>query len=328
MIGRLACYHYFYNIRRIYELYFRKQGMKKYILILGLAAATALPARGQEFRCNISVSADRIQAANRNLFYTMQSQMYEFLNNRRWTEHTFSMEERIECNIFIRLDEQISADEFKGSIQVQLKRPVFNATYESTVLNIKDNDFQCRYVEYQPLEFNETSNRDNLTNILAFYAYVILGFDYDSFAPGGGTPYFQKAQAIVNNSQNAREKGWKAFESERNRYWLIENIMNRSYSGMRDCMYTYHRMGLDIMADKPEEGRASIAEALRSVQQVFRRRPSTYILQIFFDAKSDELVNIFSKSYPDERNRVLAILNEVDPSNGAKYKKIEESESF
>jgi hypothetical protein len=302
--------------------------MKKYILILGLAAAAALSARSQEFRCNISVSADRIQAANRNLFYTMQSQMYEFLNNRRWTEHTFSMEERIECNIFIRLDEQISADEFKGSIQVQLKRPVFNATYESTVLNIKDNDFQCRYVEYQPLEFNETSNRDNLTNILAFYAYIILGFDYDTFSPGGGTPYFLKAQTIVNNSQNAREKGWKAFESERNRYWLIENIMNRSYSGMRDCMYTYHRMGLDIMADKPEEGRANIAEALRSVQQVFRRRPSTYILQIFFDAKSDELVNIFSKSYPDERNRVMAILNEVDPSNGAKYKKIEESESF
>jgi hypothetical protein len=302
--------------------------MKKYILILGLVAATALPATSQEFRCNISVSADRIQAANRNLFYTMQSQMYEFLNNRRWTEHTFSMEERIECNIFIRLDEQISADEFKGSIQVQLKRPVYNATYESTVLNIKDNDFQCKYVEYQPLEFNETSNRDNLTNILAFYAYIILGFDYDSFAPEGGTPYFQKAQTIVNNSQNAREKGWKAFESERNRYWLIENIMNRSYSGMRDCMYTYHRMGLDIMADKPEEGRANIAEALRSVQQVFRRRPSTYILQIFFDAKSDELVNLFTKSFPDERNRVLAILNEVDPSNGSKYKKIEESESF
>jgi hypothetical protein len=178
------------------------------------------------------------------------------------------------------------------------------------------------------MEFNETSNRDNLTNILAFYAYIILGFDYDSFSREGGTPYFEKAQAIVNNSQNAREKGWKAFESERNRYWLVENIMNRSYSGMRDCFYMYHRMGLDQMADKAEEGRTNIAESLRSVQQVFRRRPSTYILQIFFDAKSDELVNIFSKSYPDERNRVMAILNEVDPSNGSKYQKIQESESF
>ena len=302
--------------------------MKRCFFILLFAVAVLSEALGQEFRCNISVSAERIQGANRNLFYTMQSDLYEFINNRRWTEHAYSMEERIECNMFIRLDEQISADEFKGSIQIQVKRPVFNSSYETTLLNIKDNDFQCKYVEFQPMEFNETSNRDNLTNIIAFYAYIILGFDYDSFSREGGTPYFEKAQAIVNNSQNAREKGWRAFESERNRYWLIENIMNRSYSGMRDCYFNYHRMGLDMMADKTEEGRSNIAEAMKSVQQVFRRRPSTYILQIFFDAKSDELVNIFSKSYPDERNRVVAILNEVDPSNGSKYQKIQESESF
>jgi hypothetical protein len=282
---------------------------------------------GQEFRCNISVSAERIQGANRNLFYTMQSDLYEFMNNRRWTEHAYTMEERIECNIFILLTEQISADEFKGSIQVQVTRPVFNSTYETTILNIKDNDFQCKYVEFQPMEFNETSNRDNLTNVLAFYAYVILGFDYDTFSKEGGTPYFEKAQSIVNNSQNAREKGWKAFESERNRYWLIENVMNRSYAGMRDCYYRYHRLGLDLMSDKAEEGRANIAESLRSLQQVFRRKPSTYILQIFFDAKSDELVNVFSKSFPDEQNRVVAILNEVDPSNGSKYQKIKETEN-
>jgi hypothetical protein len=254
--------------------------------------------------------------------------LYEFMNNRKWTEHIYSYDEKIRCNIFIQLDEQIAADEFKGSIQVQLTRPVFNSSYETTLLNIKDNDFHCRYVEFQPLEFNETSNRDNLTNILAFYAYVILGFDYDSFSPEGGTPYFQKAQAIVNNSQNASQKGWKAFESERNRYWLVENIMNKSYSGYRNCMYQYHRMGLDVMADRPDEGRASIAEALREIQTVFRRRPNIYILQMFFDSKSDELVNIFSKTYPDERNRVTAILNEVDPSNGTKYKKIAEAEGF
>jgi hypothetical protein len=301
--------------------------MKKVLLIAGIVLFSTGIGMSQELRCNISVSAEKITATNRNLFMTMQSDLYEFMNNRRWTEHSYTMEERIECNIFIRLDEQISADEFRGTMQVQVKRPIFNSTYESTLLNIKDNDFQCKYVEFQPLDFNETSNRDNLTNIMAFYAYIILGFDYDTFSPEGGSAYFEKAQAIVNNSQNAREKGWKAYESERNRYWLVENIMNRSYAGMRDCLYKYHRTGLDVMADKAEEGRANIAEALRSVQQVFRRRPSTYILQVFFDAKSDELVNIFSKSYPDERNRVLAILNEVDPSNGTKYEKIKESES-
>jgi hypothetical protein len=299
--------------------------MNKILFLTGFLVFSLFSGRSQEFRCNISVSAERIQAANRNLFQTMQSDLYEFLNNRRWTDHVYTMEERIDCNIFIRLDEQISADEFRGSMQIQVKRPVFNSSYESTLLNIKDNDFQCKYVEFQPLEFNETSNRDNLTNMLAYYAYIILGFDYDSFSPEGGTAYFEKAQAIVNNSQNAREKGWKAFESERNRYWLVENILNRSYSGMRDCLYNYHRKGLDIMSDKPEEGRATIAESLRSVQQVFRRRPSTYILQVFFDAKSDELVNIFSKSFPDERTRVMAILNEVDPSNGTKYSKITEA---
>jgi hypothetical protein len=294
-----------------------------FIIILGVTTVYS-----QELRCNITVSAQKIQGANQNLFRTMQSDLYEFMNNRKWTEHVYSYDEKIRCNILIRLDEQLSADEFRGSIQVQLKRPVFDSSYETTILNIKDNDFHCRYVEFQSLEFNETSNRDNLTNIMAFYAYIILGFDYDSFSPEGGTPFFEKAQAIVNNSQNAREKGWKAFESERNRYWLIENIMNKSYSDYRKCMYNYHRNGLDLMSDKPDEGRANIANSLRDIQRVFRRRPSVYILQMFFDAKSDELVQIFSKSYPDERSRVLAILNEVDPSNGSKYAKIEESEGL
>ena len=282
----------------------------------------------QELRCNVTVSARGIQGANQNLFRTMQSDLYDFMNNRKWTDHVYSYDEKIRCNILIRLDEQISADEFKGSIQLQLTRPIFNTSYTSTVLNIKDNDFHCKYVEFQPLEFNETSNRDNLTNIMAFYAYVILGFDYDTFSEEGGTEYFQKAQAIVNNSQNARERGWKAFESERNRYWLIENVLNKSYSSFRTCMYNYHRNGLDLMSEKVEEGRANIADALRDIQKVFRRRPSTYILQMFFDAKADELVNIFSKSFPDERNRVMAILNEVDPSNGRKYEKIAENEGF
>ena len=258
----------------------------------------------------------------------MQSDLYEFMNNRKWTEHVYSYDEKIKCNILIRLDEQISVDEFRGSIQVQLTRPIFNSSYESTILNIKDNDFRCKYVEFQPLEFNETSNRDNLTNIMAYYAYIILGFDYDTYSRDGGTPYYLKAEAIVNNSQNAREKGWRSFQSERNRYWLVENILNKSYSSYRSCLYSYHRQGLDIMSDKPEEGRAAIANSMRDIQKVFRRKPSTYILQMFFDAKSDELVKIFSKSFPDERNRVLAILNEVDPSNGSKYEKIADNEGF
>jgi hypothetical protein len=283
----------------------------------------------QELRCNISISAPKIQGANRTMFETMQSDLYEFMNNRKWTDQKYTMDERIECSFFITLDEQVSSDEFKGSIQVQARRPVFNSSYETILLNIKDKDFHAKYVEYQTLEFNETSNKDNLTNILAYYAYIILGMDYDSFSPEGGTEFFQKAQTIVNNSQNAREKGWKAFESERNRYWLVENILNKSYSGFRACTYQYNRQGLDLMSEKAPEGRAAIAESLKLIQKVFRTKPSLYILQVFFDAKSDELVNIFSgNSFPDERNRVSVILNECDPSNGSKYEKILKSEGL
>ncbi len=302
--------------------------MKKLSVIFLFIYLFVFTGFSQELRCNISISAQKIQGANRNVFRTMQADLYEFMNNRKWTDHVYSMDERIECNIFIRLDKQISSDEFTGSIQVQLRRPVFNASYETILLNIKDNDFQAKYVEYQTMEYNETSNRDNLTNILAFYAYIILGMDYDSFSPEGGTEYYQKAQQIVNNSQNAREKGWKAFESERNRYWLVENLLNKSYAPFRSCIYRYHREGIDMMSDKVEQGRAEIAESLKSIQKVFRTRPDIYLLRVFFDAKSDELVNIFSKSYPDEKNRVLTILNEVDPSNGSKYQRIKEADSF
>lgn len=303
-------------------------GMKRIYLFFALIFIVQGKLIAQELRCNISISAQKIQGANRTVFETMQSDLYEFMNNRKWTDHKFAMDERIECSFFINLDEQISSDEFKGTIQVQARRPVFNSSYESILLNIKDNDFDAKYIEYQTLEFNETSNKDNLTNILAYYAYIILGMDYDSFSPEGGTEFFQKAQTIVNNSQSAREKGWKAYESERNRYWLVENILNKSYSGFRSCTYQYHRQGLDIMFDKSPEGRGAIAESLKSIQKVFRSRPSLYILQVFFDAKSDELVNVFSKSFPDEKNRVSILLNECDPSNGTKYEKILKSESF
>ncbi len=302
--------------------------MKKLSSVLIIIFAFFSTSFAQELRCNISVSAAKIQGANKNVFRTMQADLYEFMNNRKWTDDVYSQDERIECNIFIQLDEQVSSNEFKGSMTVQLKRPIYNSSYESTLLNIKDKDFQAKFAEYQSLEFNETSNSDNLTNLMAYYAYIIIGMDYDSFSPEGGTEYYQKAQQIVNNSQNARESGWKAYESEKNRYWLVENLLNRSYSSYRQCIYSYHRLGLDLMSERIEEGRSAMAESLKLIQKVFRTRPSIYILQVFFDAKVDEMVNVFAQSYPDEKNRVLAILNEVDPSNGSKYEKIEEDATF
>ena len=283
---------------------------------------------GQELQCNVSVSSARIEGTYKEIFNSMRTDISEFMNNRKWTDHQFAVDERIVCTIFIQVTDQIGADEFKGTMQVQLNRPVFNSSYQSPILNIKDNDFDIRYVEFQPLEFSETSNTNALTNILAYYAYVILGFDYDTFSPMGGTPFFQKARDIVNKSQNAHEKGWRAFEGNYNRFWMIDNLSNKAYSPFRDLMYRYHRLGLDVMSDKPNVGRSEIADALRNIQKVYRSRPDTYINRMFFDAKSDEIVNLFSSGSTDEKSRVISILSECDPANSGKYEKITQQKVF
>ncbi len=282
----------------------------------------------QELQCNVSVSSSRIEGTYKEIFQTMRTDISEFMNTRKWTDNQFSFDERIVCTIFIQITDQIGSDEFKGTMQVQLNRPVFNSSYQTPILNIKDNDFDVRYVEFQPLEFSETSNTNPLTNILAYYAYVILGFDYDTFSPMGGTPFFQRAKDIVNKAQNSREKGWRAFEGNNNRFWLIDNLTNKAYSPFRDLMYRYHRLGLDVMSEKPDVGRGEIADALKNMQKVYRARPDTYINRIFFDAKSDEIVNIFSKGSTDEKSRIMTVLTECDPANSGKYEAIMQQKVF
>jgi hypothetical protein len=298
------------------------------LILLFVLITLSLGVAGQEFRCNVSVSSSRVEGTYKQVFESMRTDIYEFMNNRKWSDNVFNTDERIECTIFIQITDQISTDEFKGTIQVQLNRPIFNSSYSSPLLNIKDNDLQFRYVEFQSMEFNETSNTNPLTNILAYYADIILGFDYDTFSPLGGSAYFQKARDIVNRSQNAREKGWRGFEGNFNRFWLVENLTNKAYGPFRELLYRYHRLGLDLMADKPEIGRSEIADVLKNMQRVYRSKPDTYINRIFFDAKSDELVNIFSKGSTDEKGRVMVILSECDPSNSGKYEKIMDQKIF
>jgi hypothetical protein len=297
------------------------------ILMLGLLLqAVFLPyATAQELLCNVQVVTQQIQGTNKQIFETLQNDLYEFMNNRKWTNHVYEYNERIECNIMINITEQISSDEFVGTMQVQSRRPTFHSTYNSVMLNFKDNNVKFRYVEFEPLEFSETEHRSNLVSMMAYYAYIILGFDYDSFGPDGGTEYFEKAERIVNNAQNATEPGWKAFEGSgnRNRYWLIKNLLDDQYSPARDFIYRYHRLGLDVMADNRIDGRAAIVESLRLLQGIYREKPDPYLflLQVIFDAKSDELVNIFksNEAPPDERRRTVEILDEIDPANRSKY---------
>lgn len=297
----------------------------KHILLLGFFTLT-LNTGAQELNCNVQISAQQIQGSNRQVFETMQRDIYEFMNNSVWTNHVYSYSERIECNILINLTDQLSADEFRGTIQVQLKRPVFNTTYNTTMLNLMDNNVQFRYVEFQPLEFDPGSHRSNLVSMLAYYAYVIIGFDYDSFSLEGGTEYFQIAEKIVMNAQNAPEAGWKPYDgsSNKNRYWLVKNILDKEYEGVRQFSYNYNLTGLDKMESTVTEARTNIAESLQLIQNVYRSRPDPYMyfLQVVLDSKSDELVNIFSEAFPEEKSRVILILTEIDPANKAKYEKI------
>ncbi|MGE5420587.1 MAG: DUF4835 family protein [Chloroflexota bacterium] len=304
------------------------KGFLQFIKIQFIILMIMIPVKSwsQELNCNVQISAQRIQGSNRQVFETMQRDIYEFMNNTVWTNHVFSYAERIDCNILITLNDQISSDEFNGTIQVQLRRPVYNTTYNSTMLNFVDNSFRFRYVEFQPLEFDPGTHRSNLVSVLAYYAYIIIGFDYDSFSPLGGTEYFQVAEKIVNNAQNAPEQGWKPYDASRNRnrYWLVKNILDKEYEPVRQFIYDYDINGLDRMESRVAEARTRMVESLRMIQDVYRRKPDPfmYYVQIVLEAKADEFVNIFAEAFPEEKSRVVQILTEIDPANKEKYEGI------
>lgn len=281
----------------------------------------------QEFDCKIQVTSQQIQGTNKQVYRTMQSELYEFINNTKWTNHVFGPEEKIDCNILINVTDEISSDEFKGKITIQARRPVYNSSYFTNLINYIDADFHVRYVEFEKLEYNESGSNTSLVSVVAYWMYIMLGLDYDSFSYQGGTEFFQKAESIVNRNQNATEKGWKSFESTSNRYWLVENLLNTRYAGVRQCYYNYHRLGLDVMSQKPTDGRMQIAESLSLLQQVHRDKPNSFLMRLFMEAKSDEMINIFSESFPEEKSRVIQILSEIDAANTSKYSKMNEASS-
>jgi len=296
---------------------------RKVFLSLVLIVLLYLPGKTQELRCNVQIISNQIQGTNKQIYRTLQQDIYEFMNSRIWTERKFENTERIECKILINLD-QHTGDQFSGSITVSSRRPVFNSSYNTTMFQFKDNDIQFRYLENEPLEFDINQFESNLTSILAYYAYIIIGLDFDSFSPNGGTPYFQRAQQIVSNAQNARGKGWKAFESRRNRYWLVENILNNEYAPVRQFIYRFHRLGLDRMHDETAQARANIFESLELLRDVHREQPDPYMffMKLMLEAKSNEFINVFSESPQSQADRAYEILAEIDPSQGEKYKKI------
>jgi hypothetical protein len=282
----------------------------------------------QEFDCRITVSAPKIDGSDKRIFESLQNAMYEFINNKKWSQHNIKTEERIECSFLVTVNEKLGSEDFKGTINLVLRRPVLNSSYNTVLLNYIDKEFQFRYVEFQPLDYSEGTFTSNLTSVLAYYSYIFLGLYFDSFSPSGGNPYFEKAQGVVTAAQNAQEYGWKGYESQRNRYWLVENLLNPSNNLVRDFNYVYNHNGLDIMYDKLDQGRGATTEAIGFLKTIYDTKPDLFALQLIMDAKRDEFVNIYSDQRvpPMEKTNIANLLKEIDPANSSKYQSIIEAQ--
>ena len=291
-------------------------------ILFGLGMAWGTSAAAQELNCRVQVIAPQIANIEASIFESLEENIQEFMNGRRWTNDDFQFEERIECTMQITISEAPSSTSFRGNIQVQSSRPVYNSDYNSAMLLVNDGDFEISWDGSSNIQFSIDQYRDNLSSILAFYSYMILGMDYDSMALDGGTAHYLKAQTIVANAQNSGPTGWKASQGNQNRYWLVENMLSQTFRPVRNCLYYYHRMGLDQLFDDVEAGRLAMADALIEMRQTHRIRPSSYNLQLFFLAKSDEILKVFGPAPEAEKTRLLPVLKQMDPGNISKYDSI------
>lgn len=275
----------------------------------------------QELNCNLIINSDQIQGSNRAVFNTLQRSAQEFINNRRWTDLTFNQNERIECNINI-IVRRVEGDLFYAEIQVQSRRPVFNSSYNTTLFNFRDNDFVFTYKEFDVLDFNESTISSNLTAVLAYYVYMIIGYDMDSYSRMGGTPFFQAAERIVVAAQSLDLPGWRAFESTRNRYALVNNLTDEAFRRFRGFFYEYHRLGLDEMTINMTNARARIAAGLPILRETNRARPAAIAIASFLDTKTDELISIFQGATDQEKRKAVEVLSDVNPSQEQRYQQI------
>lgn len=287
-----------------------------------LALSSLQVVKAQELNCQISVTSRQVEGTDRQIYNSLQTALYEFMNNRKWSSYSFTIDERIECTMMFTISDRVSVDQFKGTLNVVLRRPVYKSSYYSPLLNHIDRDIEFKYIEFESLEFNDNSFISELTGLLAYYANIAIGLDFDSFQLMGGTPFFEKAMNIVNMAQSSAFTGWKAFEGTKNRYWLAENFTNSSYSKLREFLYNYHRLGLDVMSENVDGGRQAITESLELLRQAYRDKPNSYLLQLILDSKRDEFINVYSGAPDNEKVTVVNLLKEIDPANGSKYQKI------
>lgn len=298
--------------------------MKKIVLIYFSLLSTLV--FSQELNCQVSIIPApglQIGPVEKEIMTELEASIFDFMNNTRWTGDIFEIEERINCQILITISEMPSAQTFNGKIQVQSSRPVFNTSYNTVLFNYEDSDFSFNYLRNSALLFSIDQYRDNLTSVLAFYAYMVLAYDYDSFEMKGGSKYFTKAQLIANQAKNSGDPGWSASAGKRmNRYWMVDNALQSVFEPIRTVYYNYHRLGFDIMYDDMVNGRKVVLESLQQLDKVQRARPGSLNLQIFLTSKSAELINLFSQAEVSEKNAAVSVLKKLDPSNSSKYQEI------
>lgn len=292
--------------------------MKKLVVLL-LFLIISLGISAQDFQCQLSINSQQISGSNREKFNSLQQELIKFINERKWCQYNLKINERINCGIMINLESQ-AGDILTGSMTIQLQRPVYKTNYKTDILNFQDKSVEFTYTEGMPLEYADNANLNQLTSLIAFYLNLFLGMEFDTFSMNGGSPYFDKCQNIINLCQTDKEPGWKSYESgQANRYWILENLNNPSYSEFHEFLYNYHRLGLDVMADSPDAGRAVIAESLRLLQNINSQRSGLYLMQIIIQSKSTEIINIFKNGTQGEKTQVAAIMKLLDPANASKY---------
>ncbi|RSK38286.1 type IX secretion system protein PorD [Mangrovimonas spongiae] len=281
----------------------------------------SLSVTSQELNCSVVVNAQQTGNQNLQIFKTLEKQLTEFVNNTAWTNKTFAPQERIDCGIFINITEY-NNDNYKATIQVQSSRPIYGSTYGSPVYNVNDKDFVFKYLEFQNLIYNPNQFQSNLVSVLAFHIYMVLGIDADTFKPNGGDEYFKQAQTIVNYSQQEGSAGWRLEDGLQSRFALIDNVRSSTYKEYRDVMYAYHREGLDNMHNDVKKAKATIASALNRFNELHKRRPNSYLLRTFFDAKADEIEDIFTDGPSVEITELMSTLNRVAPMHSSKWRNI------
>lgn len=296
--------------------------MRKRLLIVFVGLLISANMMSQEFLCDISIQSQKVEGIDKSIFDAMQVSMFEFMNNRKWTSYNFKMSERIECTMLFTIIEVKGGDDFKATLNIVLQRPIFNTDYASPVINMIDKDIHFKYVPYQPMDYADNTYMDNLTSILAYYAYLMLALDFDTFSLYGGDEFYNKAQSVVNSSQGSNETGWQAFEGPKNRAQMTEGLTNASYKPLRMFLYEYHRRGLDYMSEDVEGSRSYIGKSLRHFKTVNDKRPGLYPMQIFVNSKRDEIINIFKEATPAEKSAMINIMKDVDPANSNLYEEV------